>query len=305
MIGMSEGNAHPYSWSAIINGNFDGNEISNVGYPAVARYLTTNQPTLGIEGAEVTHVWTQDKKISESISNATRIKNVVAYAEDMIGQVDAVILARDDAKNHVSMAKAFIDASIPLFIDKPLAIIKEDLEYFGQQNAKGKFIMSCSSLRYSNECLTAKQDLHSLGKIELVTAVSKKDWIKYGVHSLEGIFMMLDDPDPVSVKNIGQEGKDIVHIQFENDVEAVIKLFMDISPVSLISLFGQQGWRTIEIKNSYSMFRDNIIEFIRSVREGRSRISFSITEKIIRTLIGAKESLEQGGKTIDLTRSSQ
>ncbi len=39
IIGMSPGNAHPYSWSAIINGCFDGNEISKVGYPAVSHYL--------------------------------------------------------------------------------------------------------------------------------------------------------------------------------------------------------------------------------------------------------------------------
>lgn len=297
---MSEGNAHPYSWSAIINGYFDGNEISEIGFPAVAGYLKANQQTLGIDGVDVTHVWTQDRSTSESIARVARIGHVVSRAEEMIDQVDAIILARDDAKNHLSMAKPFIEAGIPVFIDKPLAVTKEDLEYFAHQDAKGKLIMSCSSLRYSNECLTAKQDLQSLGKLELVTAVGKKDWIKYGVHLLEGIFMLLDDPDPVSVKHIGKEGKDIVHVQIENNIQVVVYLFMDIVPVSQISLFGQEGWKTIEIKNSYSMFRDNILEFIRSVREGRSRIPFNTTEKIIRTLIAAKESLEQDGKTIYL-----
>src|SRR5687767_5158873 len=94
IIGMSEGNAHPYSWSAIINGYFDGKEISDIGYPAVARYLKANQPTLGIDGVNVTHVWTQDRSISESIARAARIGNVVSRAEEMIDQVDAVILAR-------------------------------------------------------------------------------------------------------------------------------------------------------------------------------------------------------------------
>jgi hypothetical protein len=77
---------------------------------------------------------------------------------------------------------------------------------------------------------------------------------------------------------------------------------MDIAPGSQISLFGQKGWRLIEIKNSYSMFRDNIIEFIRSVEEGKPRLSFYKTENVVRTLIGANESLEQGGKTIDLIK---
>jgi hypothetical protein len=34
------------------------------------------------------------------------------------------------------------------------------------------------------------------------------------------------------------------------------------------------------------------------VKEGKSRLSFDKTENIIRTLMGASESLKQGGKTI-------
>lgn len=300
MIGMSPGNAHPYSWSAIINGVYDGEEISKIGYPAVATYLAVNKDTLGLPGATVTHVWTQDRTISESIAGATQIEHIVDQLEDMIGEVDAVILGRDDPENHKAMAKPFIDAGVPLFVDKPLAITLEDLDYFSAESAKGKFIMSCSSVRYSNECRTAKTELANLGQLELITAVGKKDWIKYGVHTLEGIFMMLDDPRAVSVKHIGKKDKDIVHLEFENGCQCVLQLFMNIVPISQISLFGQKGWRLVEIKNSYSMFRDNIIEFIRSVQEGNSRLPFNKTENIIRTLIAAKESFEQNGKTIHL-----
>src|SRR5688572_18604326 len=112
IIGMSAGNAHPYSWSAIINGIFDGNEISKVGYPAVAAYLLANRDTLGINSAKVTHVWTQEMEISKSIAGAAGIQNVCAEMKNMIGEVDAVILSRDDPENHVAMSKPFIDAGI-------------------------------------------------------------------------------------------------------------------------------------------------------------------------------------------------
>ena len=96
IIGMSPGNAHPYSWSAIINGTFDGEEISRVGYPAVAAYLTANQDTLGLPAAKVTRVWTQDEQVSRSIASAAGIEKVSASLEDMAQEVDPVILARDD-----------------------------------------------------------------------------------------------------------------------------------------------------------------------------------------------------------------
>lgn len=297
---MSPGNAHPYSWSAIINGTFDGDEIARVGYPAVSDYLRANSDTLGLPQAKVTHVWSQNREISESIALSSDIGHIAAVPEEMIGDVDAVILARDDPENHVEMARPFIDAGIPLFIDKPLCSSRKDLEYFAGEIAKGKFIMSCSSMRYASECRSAKAAIGSMGKLELVTAVGKKDWIKYGVHMLEAIFSILDDPRPVRVRNTGSEGKAIVQVEFEGGLLADLHLFKDIAPTFQVSLFGQEAWKLIEIKNSYSMFRDNLIEFIRSVREGKPRVEFDKTTRIIQVLIGAGESEQQGGKAINL-----
>ncbi|MGD0342500.1 MAG: Gfo/Idh/MocA family oxidoreductase [Bacteroidales bacterium] len=302
IIGMSSGNAHPYSWSAIINGQYDAEEITRIGYPGVSAYLNANKDTLGMNSARVTHVWTQNRKISESIAKTTGIKNIAKGIGDMVGKVDAILLSRDDPENHVGMAKPFIEAGIPIFIDKPLAITLKDLAYFSRENARGKLIMSSSSMRYANECRTAKTEASSLGKLELVTATGKKDWIKYGVHLLEGLVAILDDPKPVCVKNVGKSEKDVVYIEYENGILVVVSIFMDIAPTFQISLFGQKGWKIIDIKNSYSMFRDNIIEFIRSVQEGKSRLEFEKTENIIRTIIAGKESLEKGGKTINFTK---
>lgn len=300
IIGMSAGNAHPYSWSAIINGCFDGEEINRVGYPAVTNYLEANRDTLGVTGAKVTCVWTQDRSISESIARTTQISHIADSLKEMESQVDAVILSRDDPESHVAMAKPFIDLNIPVFIDKPLAITREDLQYFSDENAKGKLIMSCSSMRYANECRIVKQELASLGKIELINATGKKDWIKYGVHLMEAVFSLLDDPRPIAVQHVGKAGKDVVIIELESGLLISLHVFMDISGTFQVSVFSQHAWRLIDVKNSYSMFRDNIIEFIRSVQEGKSRLDFSRTENIIRTLIGGKESFEQGGKIIRL-----
>ena len=300
IIGMSEGNGHPYSWSSIVNGDFDRTEMNKCGFAGIPLYLEANSDTLGIDGAQVTHIWTQDRKISEHIAMASGIEKVVDKAEEMIGQVNAILLARDDPEYHVVMAKPFLDADIPIFIDKPLAITSDDLAYFTGQNERGKFIMSSSSMRYSFECRTVRTELASLGKIELATVIGTKDWVKYGVHMLEALFALLNDPIAVSVQHISESGKDIVLIKFENGLLATVHLFMDIAPTFQLSLFGRDGWRLVEIKNSYLMFKENINEFIRSVREGQARLPFKKTENIIRALIGAKDSLERSGKTIHL-----
>lgn len=300
IIGMSPGNAHPYSWSSIINGKFDAEEITRIGFPAVAAYLQANRDTLGIPGANVNCVWTQDREISESIAKSGGIEHVVDSLEDMIPYVDAVLLSRDDPENHVRMAEPFIQAGIPIFIDKPLAGSKEDLDYFAGQVAEGKFIMSCSSLRFANEARIAKQELSSIGKVELVTSVCVKDWLKYGVHVLEGVVAFLNDPSPVYVQSIGQDGKDIVYVEYENDVRVTLHLFKNICGTIQFSVYGRNGWRLVDVRNSYSQFRDTIIEFIRSLEEGRPRVSFDKTENIIRVVLAAMESSRNGGAKIDM-----
>ena len=300
ILGMSPGNAHPYSWSSIINGSFDGAEIASIGYPAVADYLQANRDTLGIPGAKVTHVWCQDVEISKSISKSSNIPSIVENLEDLRGEVDAVILARDDPENHVAMAKPFLSAGIPIFVDKPLAFSQEDLDYFSGEVKGGKFLMSCSSMRYAQECRTVKTELKTLGKLHLVTAVGKKDWKKYGVHLLEALFSTLDDPTPTWVQHVGEENKDVVVMGFEDGTKASVHLFADICGTFQLSFFGSEGWKLADIRNSYSMFRDNMIEFIRSVEEGKSRLEFEKTYSIIRTVIGARKSLENGGKVIQL-----
>lgn len=298
MIGMSEGNAHPYSWSAIINGFFDGTEIARVGYPAVAAYLNANRDTLGLPGARVTSVWAQENSVAASIARAAGIDGIAASLEEMAGKVDAVMLCRDDPQSHVEMARPFLENNIPVFIDKPLAADLQDLEYFKSMVDKGKFLMSCSSMRYSNECRIIKQELSALGPLQLITAVGKKDWIKYGVHMLEAVCFIVGDLKIRSVVNTGSDDKDIVTIEFENGAIATIHLFKEIAPTFQLSVFGESQWRIADIKNSYSMFRDNIIEFIRSVKEGKPRLDFGKTENIIKALIAAQESRQQGGKKV-------
>lgn len=296
MLGMSPGNAHPYSWSAIINGQYDGAEITRIGYPGVTEYLNKNKSSLGIDGARVTHVWAQDRSISESIAGSSEIPHVVSDLNDMIGAVDAIILGRDDPENHVEMARPFIDADIPIFIDKPLAANRKDLQYFKEKIEEGKFIFSCSSMRYAAETQLARSIIDSLGPTQLVTATGKKDWIKYGVHMLEAVFAVLDDPAPVSVWSVGEKNKEVVHVEFENGIVATFHLFMDISSVFQVNLYGTHDYYNYQLSDSYAMFSHNLDVFVEGLRRGHSLLPFKKTYQIINTVISALESQESGQK---------
>ena len=128
IIGLSAGNGHPYSWSAIFNG-YDPSVMADCGFPVIPEYLSHQKfPDDCIPNAHVTHIWTQETEISRHVAAASNIPNVVGRAGDMIGQVDAILLARDDPENHYEMAKPFIEAGLPIYIDKPLAVSREEAE---------------------------------------------------------------------------------------------------------------------------------------------------------------------------------
>jgi predicted dehydrogenase len=126
IIGMSEGNGHPYSWAAIFNG-YDKKYMNECPFPVIPEYLSKKEfPKDQINGARVTHIWTQSKSTSEHIAKASKIEFIVDKPENLIQSVDAILLARDDYQRHYEMAKIFINAGLPIYIDKPIAITVED-----------------------------------------------------------------------------------------------------------------------------------------------------------------------------------
>ncbi|MDF2716110.1 MAG: oxidoreductase [Paenibacillus sp.] len=127
MLGMVDGNGHPYSWSAIFNG-YDPEEMKSCPYPVIPTYLG-KQPkhTLRIEGANITHIWTDDPEDALRVSRATLIPHVAERPEDVIGEVDAVIIATDKGHEHVERCRPFVEAGIPVFVDKPLVDNEADL----------------------------------------------------------------------------------------------------------------------------------------------------------------------------------
>jgi len=300
VIGLSEGNGHPYSWSAIVNGGFDEEAMADCGYPTIPAYLGANRDTLGIEGAQVTHIWTQDADLSRHVARASHIENVVDRMEELIGSIDAVLLSRDDPENHKAMAKPFIDAGVPIFIDKPLAFCREDLDYFAAQVEKGKFIMSSSALRYSAGNQGMREQLPTIGKVKLAVAVGAKDLRKYAIHYLEGMVAFLGDPKILSVQHVGESGKDILYLELEGGILATLHVFEGIAGGEL-NIYGDEGVLNIDHGGAYVCFRAQLVDAIRSFKAGRPRLDFSKTYNIINALVGARESLEQGGKKIDLT----
>ena len=100
IIGINEGNGHPFSFSAIING-FDHEGMKNSGWDVIYNYLKIRHASeFGFDNVQVTHAWTQDPEQTKKIAKASKIPNIVVDMNDMLDEVDGVLIARDDYETH-------------------------------------------------------------------------------------------------------------------------------------------------------------------------------------------------------------
>ncbi len=259
IIGLSEGNGHPYSWSAIFNG-YDKKAMAECPFPAIPEYLSRQEfPRDAIKEGEVTHVWTQDRFISQHIAKACHIKNIVDDYKAMVGKVDAILLARDDAENHLEMSKPFLKAGLPVYIDKPLAFDVETAErIFGLEQYKGQ-IFTCSALGYAKEFQLTDAIRKKIGDIKKVEAFVMKDWAKYGIHIVEPVLKML--PAAEKIKEIKNNGR-TVSVYWQSGLETEFSALGETKEPIKIKLKGDKGSAEMTFKDTFAAFRSALQAFV-------------------------------------------
>jgi predicted dehydrogenase len=285
MLGMVDGNGHPYSWSAIFNG-YDEKEMASCPFPGIPEYLGKEpKESLIIKGAKVTHIWTDDPEDAKKVSKASLIKNVVDRPEDVIGQVDAVIIATDKGFEHVKRCLPFIGKNIPIFIDKPLADNEEDLKIFMSWVRNGEKIMSSSCMRYCKEFAPYRMSVNNLGKLRYASISTPKSWERYGIHALEGIYPILG-PGFVSVRNVGEAKRDIVHLRHKSGTDVIIPAVDDMyGSFGVMQLCGTKDNATAVMKDSFYSFKKQLEAFVEYIRTGYRPFPFEETVELMKMVI--------------------
>src|SRR5208282_2042166 len=115
----------------------------------------------------------------------------------------AVIIARDDHEVHFQMASPFLEAGLPVFVDKPLSLETSELRALKPYLEKGQ-LMSCSGMRYSRELDEPRADLAAYRRLKLIRCAIVLSWEKYGGHLLEAALSVIP-AHPVSVRMLPAE----------------------------------------------------------------------------------------------------
>ena len=293
MLGMIPGNGHPYSWSAIING-YDPVAMADCPYPAIPVYLGAEPlESVRIHGAQVTHIWTDNPCDAPRVARASRIPNVVDRMEDVIGHVDAVIIATDDGTDHVRRARPFVEANLPVFVDKPLATTREELAQFIAWRNRGARILSSSGLRYAPAFRSLRGQ-----KWRWITFSCIKKWETYGIHAVEPIYTVLG-PGFVEARGEKIGNATMVHLTHQcGTLFTVAVLDEAAKSFGVAHAYGATEHRVVLQNDPYLSFRNQLLAVIDWVRTGIDPFPFEHTVELMAAIIAGSESLAAGGKPV-------
>ena len=305
MLGMVDGNGHPYSWSAIFNG-YERNGMARCPFPVIPEYLSAQDPALmRIEGARVTHIWTDDPADADKVAAAAKIPNIVAKDTDAIGQVDAVIIATDKGFEHADRARPFIEAGLPVFVDKPLVDNEAGLKMFHAWVMDGKAILSTSAMRYAREFVAAKARLPELGEPRYLSMSTAKTWERYGIHALEGLYPVLG-PGFISVRNTGTEERNIVHVKHRLGVDVVLIAIRDMyGGFCRLSAMGTEGAFDVAFSDTFYAFKTQLQRFVEYLRTGNRPVPWAETVELMKIIIAGTRSRSEGGREVQLDEISE
>jgi predicted dehydrogenase len=300
MLGMIEGNGHPYSWSAIVNG-YEPAEMAKCPYAGIPKYLGA-QPleSVRIPGARVTHIWTDDPADAPKVARASKIEHVVSKPDEVIGKVDAVIISTDDGDDHVRRARPFVEAGLPVFVDKPMATNVADLNQFLRWHLAGRTVLSTSGMRYMPEMRRIAEQREQLGELRWITSFTSKTWERYGIHALEAVYPVLG-PGFLSAQTNHQTGSDIVHLAHRGGVQVTLAAVHDgYGSFGAVHVYGTKGDLPLKLADTYTAFRAQLVAFIDLLRTGVRPLPLSQTVELMAIIIAGRRSREQGGRVVTI-----
>ena len=231
---------------------------------------------------------------------------------EMAKNIDIAFIQSCNWDNHLKQSMPFIEAGVPVFIDKPLAGNLADVKEFERLDAEGKVILGTSAMRYTYEhesfFAIPEEERGSIIHISVMVGV---DEFNYAIHAVESILGFLGDVRPISTRylgtnTVGDVPCDSYYVIFENGVSACYHIC-------------KKGWQpstalVMTSKTSFAYKIDSnkvyeaMLKQVCAYMAGRENKLATVTQMTdsIKLMLAGKKSMANGGTVeniADLTES--
>jgi predicted dehydrogenase len=251
-----------------------------------------------LEGGSIVALWGDDRTTADRLAATYDIPTVVADPAGMVEDVDAVLIVDDTGggASHAELARPFLTAGLPTFIDKPMTVAYEDaVALFDLADRHGAPLMSCSALRYAVELDALRARLAELGALSSVVSIGPGDWYYYGVHAVEQLVVTIGT-GATWVHRHAFPQRDVAVIGYEDGPTAVVQTLRDAGYLFQLTCYGEQVWTHTEIADAAGFYRNTMAAVLQMAQTGRAPIRREETLEILAILHAGLRSAETGDR---------
>lgn len=253
-----------------------------------------------IDSARITHVWAggHPERLAELEEKFGPYDNRVEDLDDLVGAIDGVLVVddTDGGAMHAELARPFIEAGMPVFIDKPMTTVYADaVQLFDLAEEHNAPLMSSSALRFPAEL--DRDAIAALGKLSTITSVGPEEWFYYGVHAVEVTGAVTDD-QPVSVHRFALPDKDVAVVEYETGLVAVIMTLRDAGYLFHVNVYGEKGHLDFSVDDFMGFYTNEMKAFAEMVETREMPLRREQTLAVMAILHAGNLSAEEGRKVM-------
>lgn len=249
-----------------------------------------------LDSGKVVSIWGDDPERVATLAETHRIETTVGDPAEMIGSVDAVLVVDDTGggARHAELARPFLEAGLPVFVDKPMTTAYADaVALFDLAEAHNAPLLSCSALRFAVEIEAAQGELAAIGTLSSIVSVGPGDWFYYGVHAVE-LLVVVAGTGASWVYRHALPDKDITVVGYEHGPAAVVETLRDAAYVFHLTAFGADGFASVHVEDAMGFYSNTMQAFATMAGTGVSPLRREQTLEVIAILEAGNRSAERG-----------
>ena len=280
IIGLSP--QHPRSFSELINKeNPNGQGLNGV--------------------ARISMVWDRDRAAAEEFAAEAGLATVLDEPTSALGRADGVLVLEDPGDTHLELARPYLEAGVPTFVDKPFALsVEHAQEMIALAQTHNTPLMSSSALRFAREVLEFKaQEKELVGDLRVAVATGPNELVYYGIHAAE-LFYTVMGPGIAWVRNEYTDEYDIVHVHYADGRAVTMQIIRSARYGFLLNVYGTEGKAEIAVRDANFFYAEQMRAVVRMIQTRENPIPHAEMLEIIGMLVAARQSGETGER-VDLS----
>ena len=225
---------------------------------------------------------------------------------EMAKHIDIAFIQSCNWDRHIELSMPFIEAGVPVFIDKPLVGNLKDCHTLEKLAEEGKVILGTSAMRYTYErdSFFAVPD-EQRGDIIHVSTMVGVDEFNYAIHSIESILGFLKGDSAVSCRYIGggmvgDVPTDSYYVRFASGATACYHICLKgWQPSTALVMTNKTSFAyKLDVNKLYEAMLKHVCAWL----EGKPNDLVSVTDMTmaVKIMLAGKKSKENGGAEVAL-----